>query len=198
MMRAPYPSTARRLKPLALSGITTQAAMPRRWAASARAAPWLPEEWVATPFESAASGRLCTALVAPRSLKAPISCRFSHLKKISAPNSASRRGQRITGVRRTWGAMRAAAARMASIFRISCIGCSGGRRTELRPQQPFAVEFELRHGITDVIQGEVGGGLGEGARRRRPALRQLLERAHVQVAVVEEAFQLRHVPRQET
>ena len=57
--------------------------MPRNWAARARAAAWLPEEWVTTPFAASASVNEKTALQAPRDLKAPAAWRFSHLKKQS-------------------------------------------------------------------------------------------------------------------
>src|SRR5580698_6308587 len=175
MMRAPYSSTARRLKALALSGITTQAGRPRRRAARASAAPWLPEEWVATPRLKATAGRLCTALLAPRSLNAPISWKFSHLKNTSAPVSASSRGQRSTGVRRTCGAIRSAAARMAAISRICCMHISARRRTELGTEETFAVELELRHRVADIVHGQVARSFVERTCRRRPALGELLQ-----------------------
>src|SRR5579863_6588236 len=72
-----------------------------------------------------------TALLAPRSLKAPISWKFSHLKNTSAPVSESNSGQRITGVRRMNGAIRAAAACISAKLRTSCMhgfrGASGKR-----------------------------------------------------------------------
>jgi len=91
-------------------GMTMSAAMPRNRAARARAAAWLPEEWVATPRAASASVSEKTALVAPRALKAPIFWRFSHLKKSEPPQAALRRPLVSTGVRCTCGAIRSAAA----------------------------------------------------------------------------------------
>ena len=44
----------------------------RAGAARARAAAWLPDEWVTTPRAASAAVRENTALAAPRALKAPI------------------------------------------------------------------------------------------------------------------------------
>ena len=98
----------------AFSGITTHAGMPRRRAAYASAAPWLPDEWVTTPRAAMSGASAKTALVAPRALKAPIFCRFSHLKKSRAPASPSSDDEASTGVRCTCGAIRTAAARIAA------------------------------------------------------------------------------------
>src|SRR5579871_4768001 len=93
--------------------------------------------------------------------------------------------------------MRAAAERMSVRLRMSCMASARRRRGELRAEQPFAIELELRHRVADVVQRQVGGTPVEtGA--GRPALGQLLQGAHVQVAIVEEALQLRHQARQET
>ena len=67
-----------------------------------------------------------------------------------------------------------------------------------RPQQPLAIELQLADRLAHVVQGEMRGVflkcLGD---LRRPALRQFLERAHVEIAVVEEALERRHVAREE-
>lgn len=55
-----------------LAGTTTWAGMLRSWAASATAAPWLPDEWVTTPRAASSCVRLKMALHAPRNLKAPM------------------------------------------------------------------------------------------------------------------------------
>ena len=55
-----------------------------------------------------------TAFIAPRALNAPTFWKFSHLKKSRAPVSASSERQESTGVRCTWGAIRACAARIAA------------------------------------------------------------------------------------
>ncbi len=79
--------------------MTMYAGTPRRPAARASAAAWLPDEWVQTPRAASSSSREKTALVAPRALKAPTFCRFSHLKKRDAPAMASMEAQVATGVR---------------------------------------------------------------------------------------------------
>src|SRR4051812_17626591 len=82
-------------------GMTISALIPRRRAARARAAAWLPEEWVTTPRAASASVSENTALHAPRALNAPTACRFSHLKLRRAPRAASRASLVSTGVRLT-------------------------------------------------------------------------------------------------
>jgi hypothetical protein len=67
----------------------------------------LPEEKATTPAFRWAS-KNDSALKAPRNLKAPMRCRFSHLKKTCAPNSASTVREVMTGVRWAWPAMRSA------------------------------------------------------------------------------------------
>ena len=64
----------------AFSGMTTQAGMPRRTAAYASAAPWLPDECVTTPRPASSAVSENTAFAAPRALNAPIFWKFSHLK----------------------------------------------------------------------------------------------------------------------
>jgi hypothetical protein len=54
------------------------------------------------------------AFVAPRILKEPVRCRFSHLKKSLAPAMESNEEEVRTGVRWILGAILACAARMAS------------------------------------------------------------------------------------
>ncbi len=111
---APKPRTLATLIAGAFSGITTCAGMPRRDAAYASAAPWLPDECVTTPRAASAADNENTALVAPRALNAPTFCRFSHLKYSTAPAASSSDAECMTGVRWTQGAIRAAARRMAS------------------------------------------------------------------------------------
>ena len=94
--------------------MTMWAGTPRSRAASARAAAWLPEEWVATPRRASSSASDSTALQAPRNLKAPTFWKFSHLKKSRAPAMPSRVPQVSTGVRRAWGRIRSAAARTSA------------------------------------------------------------------------------------
>ncbi len=63
------------------------------------------------------------ALVAPRILKEPVFCRFSHLKKSRTPVSASRVAEVRTGVRLMRGAIRAWASVMAR--QSGCWGAGG-------------------------------------------------------------------------
>src|SRR5713226_6064773 len=114
----------------------TTARMPASRAASATAWAWLPEETAITPrfFSSSLSERIL--FVAPRALKAPARCRFSHLKKTSRPATSLNEREVTTGVRWTRPAMRAAASLIRSIV-------SMGFATEILPQ---------RHGDTEQDQ----------------------------------------------
>jgi len=84
---------------VALRGITTQQVVCRSWAAQAKAAPWLPDEWVITPRCRVALFNENSALQAPRALNAPIFCRFSVLKISSQPTERSISRLVIKGVR---------------------------------------------------------------------------------------------------
>src|SRR6267143_639369 len=98
----------------AFFGITIQAGTPRHAAAQATAAPWLPLDCVTMPFATPSFVRERIAFEAPRILKEPVFCRFSHLKKSCAPVMAFKDADVRTGVRWLLGVMRACAARMAS------------------------------------------------------------------------------------
>src|SRR2546427_9188280 len=58
-------------------------------AARAMAWAWLPEENATTPALRCAGLKRDRALKAPRNLKAPMRCRFSHLRKTRAPSASS-------------------------------------------------------------------------------------------------------------
>src|ERR1700675_2167480 len=103
--------------------MTIQAGMPRQRAASDRAAAWFPEDGATTPREASSSLNEKTAFVAPRILKEPVFCRFSHLKKRLAPAISSSEEQVTTGVRWICGAMRWQAARIASRSGAIIFGC---------------------------------------------------------------------------
>src|SRR5438876_8057470 len=117
--------------------------MPRRVAAYASAAPWLPEEWVITPCFASSAVRQNTAFAAPRALKAPIFWKFSHLKKSCAPVSASSVLEVSTGVRSTCSRIRACASRMAA--RSGSVATSGLKLRALveAGQHEFAVAQRL-------------------------------------------------------
>src|SRR5690349_16815659 len=87
------------------------AGTPRKRAACATPRPWLPPDAVTTPPASAASGAANSRLHAPRALNEPPTCRCSSLSvTLGSPGSA----HSMVGVRRTYGRMRAAAARASS------------------------------------------------------------------------------------
>ena len=85
--------------------------MPSILPASATACAWLPEENAITPFGFFSCE---SALYAPRNLKAPMFCRFSHLKNTLAPVIESMAGELSTGVRTACGLMRSCAAAMSA------------------------------------------------------------------------------------
>src|SRR6516164_2961105 len=61
-------------------------------------------------------------------------------------------------------------------------------------EQPRAVMAQLADGFLDVRQGEMRSLLHEALRHGRgPAARQLFERADIEIAIVEEALEIRHV-----
>src|ERR1700729_3907708 len=91
-------------------GITIHAGTPRHLAAQATAAPWLPLDWVTMPWRTSSSEREKIAFEAPRILNEPVFCRFSHLKKMRAPTSASMDEEVMIGARWMRGLMRACAA----------------------------------------------------------------------------------------
>jgi hypothetical protein len=70
---------------------------------------WLPDENATTPALRCRLSNCDSALNAPRNLKAPIRCRFSHSKKTSAPNSSLTVRDEMTGVLCAWPLMRSAA-----------------------------------------------------------------------------------------
>src|SRR5579859_5375752 len=96
------------------------AGMPRSDAARASAAAWLPEECVTTPFAASSSVSRNTALVAPRALKAPTFCKFSHLKCRRLPAIASSTSLVITGVRWILSRIRSWASRIDCMVSAGC------------------------------------------------------------------------------
>src|SRR5699024_3533876 len=91
-------------------GTTTVHANPWACAAQARARPWLPAECVTTPARRCSVSSIATALLAPRSLNAPVGCKVSGLSR----NGGFSTGPAVRGVRTTSPSIRAAAARTAS------------------------------------------------------------------------------------
>ena len=70
---------------------------------------------------------------------------------------------------------------------------------QVEAQQPFAIELQFAYRIAHIVEREMRGVflkfLGH---LRRPALRQFLERAHVEISVVEKALESGHVAREKT
>src|SRR5215204_3085728 len=91
-----------------VAGTKMVAGTPRRAAAHATAAPWLPPDAATTP--AGGISRVRSALSAPRGLNEPVCWVCSNLRMIrpATPNSLPRTSR--TGVRRTWPARRSAAA----------------------------------------------------------------------------------------
>src|SRR4051812_36277116 len=75
---------------------------------------------------------------------------------------------------------------------------ASSKSTDLDCHYRFAVVAQLFQGIVDVGEGLVLAVLGEAlGELRLPALHQLLQRRHVEVAIVEIGFELRHPAREE-
>ena len=149
----PRRSTDASLTRLTVRGITTNAGIPLIPAAHASAAPWLPDEWVATPRAASASASERTAFIAPRALKDPVFWKFSHLKKRRAPDSASRRVLVSTGVRWTRPRMRASAARMSS----SAISLTAQRPLLRRHERLRLVDLDQRDAGRAIGPRHLGG-----------------------------------------
>jgi hypothetical protein len=173
-------------------GTTTIARIPRARAASATAVPWLPEECVITSGVRAGSSCNST-FMAPRYLNAPPVCRFSHLKNTRCPTRASKAAERMTGVRTTCGPIRPAAATTSA----NVVTTVRSRQLTARREQLSPVILELADGFADVGERLVLALLHESPEHAgRPAPRQFLERAHVEIAVVKEFLERRHVARE--
>src|SRR6476661_5979797 len=134
---------------------------------------------------------------------------------VATRRSTSASAARDPRITRTWPAgcsIRASRACRSTRTRWSRPGCFSrsrpatasspeatlGDTQELRREQPRAVVTQLADRLVDVSTGKVRALLDEAlGDLRRPAARQLLQRAHVQVAIVEEALEVGHEARQE-
>src|SRR3954471_2036334 len=100
----------------------------------------------------------------------------------------------MTGVRTTCGPMRAAAATTSEKSGSAALKPGPSRQLVCRREKLPSVELELADGFADVRQGLVFALLDEAADDVwSPAPRQFLERAHVEIAIVEELLERRHV-----
>lgn len=112
-MAAPWARVASTFEWGASVGITSVAAIPKWRAARATACAWFPEEYATTPRTRSASGIWKMKFEAPRILKDPPRCKFSHFKNASTPAAASKLRNVMTGVTLAMGRIRAAAAWMS-------------------------------------------------------------------------------------
>src|SRR5258707_15255455 len=94
--------------------MTTVACMLSSGEVSARPWGWLPDEKATTPAARSSGESALSRLYAPRNLKAPPRCRFSHLKKTSALVRLLIVREVTTGVRFATPSSRAAALRTSS------------------------------------------------------------------------------------
>ena len=106
----------------ALSGTTTSASAPTMRAACATAAPWLPVEAVTMPCPSSSAESESVLLSAPRALKEPVCCRFSHLSTTGEPTSAVSPTEGTDGVVSRCVRARSSAARTSAATSMSAWG----------------------------------------------------------------------------
>src|SRR6059036_3709848 len=125
----------------ALSGTITVHGILSWWACQASAWAIFPALQVYTPRFFASGPARAIALLAPRTLKEPVGCKFSSFRKISAGASSTFR--RTRGVRTTKPSIR---------FRADSIAARSRR-----------VNVFLRHGVTDVPDAD-----GDDAKRYPP------------------------------
>src|SRR5262245_33896626 len=112
----------------------------------------------------------------------------------SAPPKTSHK-QRPSGPLR--GAFSFAWPRQSSIVR--AIACETSRFTALELEEMFAVITQLLDGLVDIGQRFVLALLHQTRHKRRlPTARKLLQRAHIEIAIVKVAFQARHIAREKT
>src|SRR5262245_52138961 len=113
--------------------------------ASAIACAWLPDENVTTPRRASSGVSRESALNAPRNLKAPARCRFSHLKKTCAPARSSTRRDVATGVRWATPALCSAAlSTSALVGSKGLVHLSDGDRSLRCREGPGVVLAEIR------------------------------------------------------
>gem|GEM_PF-3962245 len=92
------------------AGITMVALIPISAAITATAMPWLPPLTATTPAPRSAVPRASSRLAAPRTVNDPVRCNTSSLAVTGTPSRSARPGAGTVGVRRTYGAIRRAAA----------------------------------------------------------------------------------------
>src|SRR6185437_6031118 len=150
-------------------GITMVAAMPSRLAWRATAWAWLPADIAMTPERRSAGESRASRLAAPRSLKAPVGCRFSSLSTTSAPVARDRASLWIVGLRSTRPAMRAAAASTSASAIMQRDGPATAGSDELDAEDligPVAARGGDRDAVADLLADQR---LGERRGNRQPA-----------------------------
>src|ERR1700742_243257 len=136
-MRAPNARVASTLARGASSGMTMVARVPTCFEAMAVACAWLPEENATTPRSSSSGDRDRIRFDAPRILKAPPRCRFSHFRNTRRPARSSTLRDVMVGVRCASGLIRSAASRTRAGEKISG---KLTRRLELQPMLAVIAE----------------------------------------------------------
>src|SRR5262245_62138229 len=107
--------------------------MPAWRAAQPTAWPWLPALAVTTPAFRSSSVRVAILLTAPRTLKAPVRCRFSALSRTSRSQRVDRVSDPKTGVTRATPSRR--------------------RRASSISGRPGTIALELEHLLHDLAHG---------------------------------------------
>jgi hypothetical protein len=105
------------------SGMKIVALIPSSRAASATPCAWLPAEAATTPWARSSSVSESSFVYAPRTLYAPVRCRFSHLRNTSWPSSSPSAFERSMGVTFAMAEMFARARSMSC----NCGAASGSR-----------------------------------------------------------------------
>src|SRR5918994_779397 len=93
-----------------------RAGIPASRAAHATACPWLPALAATTPADRSRSESIAIRLTAPRTLNAPVRCRFSALSQTSRPTMREKVSEVYTGVSRATPARRRRASSMSASF----------------------------------------------------------------------------------
>src|ERR671937_1398578 len=123
-------------------GTKIVARAPAARAAHATAWPWLPALAATTPARLSSSESVAILLTAPRTLKAPVRCRFSAFSHTSRPLRRVNVSEPYTGVTRATPSMRARASSMSVSVGTAVVAkfehlaqylAYGGERIELAP-----------------------------------------------------------------
>ncbi len=163
-----------------------------------------------TQLDARARSRLCRGRQAVRRARRRgqgAACRWRSRparRRASTSGSAARGPPTIPNSPAGWSIRASTACRLNPdtvvetwMFLAGTVLAEGLAAHALATQETLAVELEFAYRFAHVVERQMRGGFWNRLRHmRRPALRQLLERAHVEIAVVEEPLERRHVPRE--